>query len=273
MNDYFLAPLHDLAETAPLLTTVWIGFVGGCIGSFLNVVVYRSPLGMSLSHPPSRCPHCERRIRWYDNMPVIGWIRLRGQCRDCHQSISIRYPVVEAIVAVVFVTQWLRDVTFSTDDWSDRGYGFLWHMLLFCSVFCAGLIDWDRQRIPRKVVVFAIVGGAVLLIVTGARGSWVSSTFELNPWVAVAVGCAAGTSMTEILRHRRVFNQQQQSGFLFNGVGFLLGLYLGTVKSAGVVLASCLAVLVWRRLVSRTEVSAVSWLLCVGVIVWIANLV
>ena len=81
---------------------VWLIVVGAAVGSFLNVVVYRLPLGISLVHPPSHCPKCGKRIPWYDNVPVLGWIMLRGRCRQCHNPISMRYPVVEAITAAMF---------------------------------------------------------------------------------------------------------------------------------------------------------------------------
>ena len=86
-----------------VLIAVWLCAVGGVIGSFLNVVVYRLPLGMSLVRPASRCPACLTPIRWYDNLPVIGWLWLRGRCRDCGEAISARYPLVEALVASYFV--------------------------------------------------------------------------------------------------------------------------------------------------------------------------
>src|SRR5690606_33093916 len=64
---------------------LWLAFFGGTVGSFLNVVVYRVPAGMSVVHPPSRCPNCGHDIRWYDNIPVLGWLWLGGRCRDCRE--------------------------------------------------------------------------------------------------------------------------------------------------------------------------------------------
>ena len=93
--------------------------LGACVGSFLNVVVWRLPrveyqdddswvkmLGRAvdkLSNPPSHCPKCNTPIKWYDNVPVIGWIKLGGKCRNCHERISPRYPIVEAICGLLFV--------------------------------------------------------------------------------------------------------------------------------------------------------------------------
>ena len=88
--------------TIDLVTALWLGFVGACIGSFLNVVAYRLPLGMSVVWRPSHCPKCEHPIRARDNVPVLGWLMLRGKCRDCGEPISPRYAIVEAIMGVAF---------------------------------------------------------------------------------------------------------------------------------------------------------------------------
>jgi len=85
-----------------LFWCLWFGVLGACIGSFLNVVAYRLPRRKSLVHPPSHCPRCECLIRWHDNIPVIGWIKLWGKCRNCRMPISIRYPCVEAISSILF---------------------------------------------------------------------------------------------------------------------------------------------------------------------------
>jgi len=89
----------------PAIITFWsLWFIafGACIGSFLNVLVYRLPLRKSLLHPPSHCPACGHPIRWYDNVPVFGWINLRGKCRDCQSPISVRYPCVEGFCGLLF---------------------------------------------------------------------------------------------------------------------------------------------------------------------------
>lgn len=91
---------------------VFVAFLGGCVGSFLNVVLYRVPRAESIVWPSSQCPHCKHAIRPWHNLPVMGWLMLRGRCYDCHQPISIRYPLVELAIAAVFVlvalaTPWL----------------------------------------------------------------------------------------------------------------------------------------------------------------------
>lgn len=137
-----------------------VAFLGGAIGSFLNVVIYRLPAGLSLIHPPSRCPRCEHPIRAYDNVPVLGWILLRGKCRDCGEPISARYPTIEAIVAMMFlVVAWLEwfgpkyggglpGLTLSVEPLVARA-GL--HVLLLTTLLGVGMIQWDGGRVPKRI--------------------------------------------------------------------------------------------------------------------------
>ena len=83
-----------------------LAFIGASIGSFLNVVVWRVPEKMSLVYPPSHCPKCNAKIRWFDNLPIVSWFVLRGKCRDCKEPVSFRYPLVETLscLAALFVS-------------------------------------------------------------------------------------------------------------------------------------------------------------------------
>lgn len=83
------------------LSIAWGALVGSVVGSFLNVVIARLPLGESVVHPRSRCPRCGAGIAWYDNVPVLSWLLLRARCRRCRAPISARYPLVELLVAVL----------------------------------------------------------------------------------------------------------------------------------------------------------------------------
>lgn len=139
---------------------------GACVGSFLNVVVWRLPRGESLVSPPSHCPKCQHRLAWYDNLPVIGWILLRGKCRYCGQGISMRYPLVEAATGALFVFYYVmffmmqqgpeaaRPLSLA-HDWPIYGlYMFLISGLLACS-----LIDAELFIIPIEIpLLLALVG-------------------------------------------------------------------------------------------------------------------
>ncbi len=137
---------------------VWLTFFGACIGSFLNVVIYRLPRGKSLSNPPSHCPKCGHAIRWYDNVPVLGWLWLGGKCRDCQEPISIRYPIVESVGGLVFGTiaylTLQRDVDASLFELFLFVLGMSGLVLTF---FAAGLIEKDDQKIPWKLFLPAMV--------------------------------------------------------------------------------------------------------------------
>ena len=95
------------ADFSPALPPIlWKGFVlifGLLIGSFLNVVIARLPHGESVVRPRSRCPSCAKPIAWHDNIPVLSYLLLRGRCRSCSQKISLRYPVVELLCALLFL--------------------------------------------------------------------------------------------------------------------------------------------------------------------------
>jgi leader peptidase (prepilin peptidase)/N-methyltransferase len=93
---------------------VMLFVVGACIGSFLNVVIYRYPLGKSVVSPGSACPHCEKPIAGYDNIPILSWLILGGKCRNCKTSFSPKYMFNEAFYAVVATMPHWFDLSFQT---------------------------------------------------------------------------------------------------------------------------------------------------------------
>ncbi len=159
-----------------LITALWLGFVGACVGSFLNVVAYRLPLGMSVVWRSSHCPNCKHPIRARDNVPVLGWLMLRGKCRDCGQPISSRYAIVEAILGAIFflLAYWelftagsnLPGGPFSEKRgaadlvwnpyWPTIGiYG--WHCLLASFLMTISLLRIDRNlSLPKFTALLAI---------------------------------------------------------------------------------------------------------------------
>jgi hypothetical protein len=148
---------NQMADFDPViagLLLVWLTFFGACVGSFLNVVIYRLPLGKSLSLPPSHCPKCSHPIRWYDNVPVFGWLMLRGKCRDCKELISVRYPLVESVCGGIFGT-----ITFLTlrrgGDASLLEFFLLVLALsgLVLTFLAAGLIAQEDKKIPYRLFI------------------------------------------------------------------------------------------------------------------------
>lgn len=178
-----------------LLYIPFLFALGASVGSFLNVVVWRLPqvepvagegvLGSfmrswkALSYPPSHCPKCGNRLKWYDNIPVLGWIKLRGKCRFCGQPISARYPIVEAITGLIFVFYYVMffvvqvgpcppvpsGTTFTlvapppalliARDW----WVYFLYMALLAGLLAASLIDAELFIIPLEIpYLFAVVG-------------------------------------------------------------------------------------------------------------------
>jgi leader peptidase (prepilin peptidase)/N-methyltransferase len=126
-----------------------VALLGGLIvGSFLNVVAYRLPLGESLVLPASHCPSCGVPIKPYDNVPVLGWLLLRGHCRACRTPISARYPLVEALTGALAVTTVL--VKHSAVD-TTLG------LVLVAVLVPVALIDFDRRIIPNKITLPAAI--------------------------------------------------------------------------------------------------------------------
>jgi len=133
--------------------------LGLAIGSFLNVVIYRLPNGMSLSHPPSACPSCNNPIRKRHNVPVFGWLVLRGRCADCSSKVSVRYPLIEAATAVLFVASAWRIAELHL-------LPALPAFLIFAAIAIAlAMIDVDVHRLPNGIVLpaYPVLGIALTL--------------------------------------------------------------------------------------------------------------
>jgi leader peptidase (prepilin peptidase)/N-methyltransferase len=136
------------------------GLAGAVVGSFLNVVVHRVPLGESIVSPGSRCPDCGAPVKAYDNLPVVSWLLLRGRCRECGARISGRYPLVELLTAAVFAA--VVAVRGFDDD-------LLLELPFVAALIALAAIDLDHRLLPNKIVYPLAVWGVVatLLVDSG----------------------------------------------------------------------------------------------------------
>jgi leader peptidase (prepilin peptidase) / N-methyltransferase len=164
------------------------------------VVVYRLPLGISLVRPPSHCPACKRPIRWFDNVPVFGWILLRGRCRSCRSPISVRYPLVEAATAAIFGVLALVEYT-SPSIYQYQPLGIcLYHLVLLCTLLCAALIEADDNRPPLRLFLPALVAGiTVPLFWVVPRLGQPCAGLRLPTWAAGAIDGLAGLAAGVLL--------------------------------------------------------------------------
>jgi leader peptidase (prepilin peptidase) / N-methyltransferase len=149
-----------------LLVTV-SGVIGLAIGSFLNVVVYRVPAGISVARPRSACPHCRHEITARDNVPILSWILLQGRCRTCSAPISARYPLVELAGGVAFagVALWAAPMLAHGTALATTGSVLQIVALLYLAAISIALtlIDLDVHRLPDAIVLPSYAVGAVLL--------------------------------------------------------------------------------------------------------------
>ncbi len=179
---------ESLTGLPPLFFLIAVTGLGAIIGSFLNVVIHRVPLGQSIVFPHSRCPACDAAIRAYDNIPILSWLILRGRCRTCHAPISIRYPAVEALTATLFaLTFWLR---------SGLTLALPFDLIFVAAILSLIFIDAEHMILPDVItlpgVVFALVARVIVpnlygvgFLTTGALAGW-------PVWAVSLVGALTG---------------------------------------------------------------------------------
>ncbi|HAU38005.1 MAG TPA: hypothetical protein DCX07_09860 [Phycisphaerales bacterium] len=159
--------------------------LGACVGSFLNVVVWRLPRGESIVFPASHCPACGRAIRWYDNIPLVSWFVLRGRCRDCKVRISPRYVIVEALTAVLvaglYAGFYVLRVRRGTGEFLHTWPMFAAHAALLCGLLACALVDIEKWIVPLEVCWFVSLVGV-------AAGAASPPAKELLPLVSPATG-------------------------------------------------------------------------------------
>ncbi|WP_242342617.1 prepilin peptidase [Anaeromyxobacter terrae] len=171
------------ASVPPVLAAAWFTVLGAVLGSFLNVVIARVPAGLSIVRPGSRCPRCGRPIAWYDNVPVLSWLVLRGRCRGCALPISIRYPLVELLGAAAGYLAWRRHGV-SADAGTE--------LALVLALLALAFIDLDTWLLPHAIT-WPLLGAGVLASalgwspapslassLRGAAAGW--GTFALLSW-------------------------------------------------------------------------------------------
>lgn len=187
-----LLPLYLVYLTA-------LAGLGAIVGSFVNVVAYRVPAGMSVVRPRSACPACSTQIRARDNIPVAGWVLLRGRCRDCAAPIPTRYPLVEATVAAMWAAAGVWAWPPNTLGGPDVSIDPLLPLLLALVSFSAALwlIDVDHLRLPDRLVAPLYPVTLVGLTFAGAvSGQWpVSAAVGSGAvWAAVFATIWFGTA-------------------------------------------------------------------------------
>ena len=194
-------------------TTAFI--FGACIGSFLNVVIYRIPAGISLIHPPSRCPQCMHPLGLTENVPVFGWLWLRGRCRWCKTKISSRYPIIEAVTGFIFMLVFWR-------------YGYSLETVGYCLfmswLLSLSIIDLDTMTLPSVLTKSGLVLGLVFQVVI----SWQSQEQIADRLMFSIGGAVTGIWLLEIIAVIGLIMMKQQAmgdadGKLMAAIGAWIG--------------------------------------------------
>lgn len=199
--------LNSLELIGRIVSTFFLFAFGACVGSFLNVVVYRLPAGLSVVTPPSRCPLCGGRLSWRENLPVIGWLLLRGRCKHCREPISIQYPLIETLIGCLFAGTYLLFYASPSESWlaqigggwwRGQGFAYSWpayiaFMFLFAGLIAMTLTDARTFTIPIEITrTVTLVGLAAAVVqplmptMWKAKGLWFVA--PLPGWVGVGVG-------------------------------------------------------------------------------------
>ena len=152
-----------------ICTYIIVGLLGLVIGSFLNVVIYRVPEGMSISYPPSHCTKCNYKLKWYDNIPVISYIILKGKCRSCKEHISFRYTLVELGNMVLYLLCVYMFFDAKQGGIANRGNVYMIPYTILCMIACSTLlciafIDLEHTYIPDRFQIILASLGLIAII-------------------------------------------------------------------------------------------------------------
>ncbi len=166
--------------------------LGTCIGSFLNVCIYRLPKDKSIILPPSACPKCDTRIKWYDNIPILSYIFLKARCRNCKEIIPFRYPLVEFITGLIFLLLYFK---FGIS----MAYGQF--VFLFCLLLAVSFIDIDYHAIPAFMCVLGIAVGLAFSFAASLK-VFNSGIYEITsmPIYDAGIGLLIGLGFTYLFK-------------------------------------------------------------------------
>jgi len=201
--------------------------LGACFGSFFGVCIYRIPHKKSIASPPSHCPQCKQKIKWYDNMPIISYFLLRGRCRECQKIIPLRYLLVELITAVVFFATYLK---------FGLSIGLIIYLAFFSLLIIGSFIDAELELLPDIITIPGIILG-------------IGSSFFTIGIISSLIGGVTGAIVVGFfaLLGKLLFKKEAM------GIGdikllCMIGSFTGWVDALGVIFLGSLIGLFWGLL-------------------------
>lgn len=209
-----------------ILVLILTTLIGLCVGSFLNVVIYRVPNNLSIANPPSHCPHCKTPLRWKDNIPVLSFLFLRGKCRYCGASISTRYICVELLNAALWVLcAWLF--------WQSNIVVAICMMFACSTLLAVAFVDFQHKWIPDRFQIALLVLGIVVTIFDASMPFWHH---------LVGLGVGLGVMLAVYGLGYLIYKREAMGigdiklmavcGLLLGWQGVLIALFLGVVIGA-----------------------------------------
>lgn len=216
---------------------------GACIGSFLNVVIFRIPKGESLVKSNSHCMTCGEPIKWYDLFPIFSWLALRGKCRGCGEKISRRYPLVESLTGLVFVATLFK---FSLS------WAFIITAVFFSVIIATAFMDWDTQEMDVPIL---LIGGILsvpayfLTDIATLKERLIGAVIVSIPFLIIAL-ITKGIGMGDVI--------------LMACAGAYLG-YKGIVVAAffGIIIAAVVGIII-KKVKKQSKFAFGPWL-CIGI--------
>lgn len=211
--------IHALSPVEQLLLLLPVFFIGATFGSFLNVCISRWPLELSVVKPRSRCPRCERQILWYENIPLVSWLMLRGKCKGCGLPISIQYPLVELVVGL----SWAASVY-----WLGVSFEALRVATFFTIMLGVAVTDAKHYLIPDGFT----VSGLVLMLAFALANVFVNETTHFAAlWPAFLGACAGAGAITIVGWLAEVVMKREAMGFGDTTLMAVVGAAVGAERS------------------------------------------
>ncbi|MFY9620710.1 MAG: prepilin peptidase [Pyrinomonadaceae bacterium] len=227
-----LLAIENVFDVPLPIVAAFTGILGAIIGSFLNVVIHRIPLEQSIVFPNSACPSCGTALRAYDNIPILSFLILRGRCRSCRNPISIRYPIVEALTALLFVAVALRD---------GISYALPFDLAFVAALVALIFIDAERMILPNVItypgIIFAVLTRIALPYLVGPEQfddlpGLLARMPQLPVWGVSLIGSGIGALVGGGSLWLMGFLWEKLRGVEAMGLGdvkmmFMVGAYLG----------------------------------------------
>jgi len=221
-----------------LIDTLNYFFIGICIGSFLNVIIFRLPRKISVISPRSFCPKCKKMISWKENIPLISWLIQRGRCIGCNKEISFKYPIIELSIGILFILfNYSSPYLYSFRNFSGFAIDYFQNIFswFFLSLlFVISLIDFRHLWIPQSLINLGFIMGALNLFFVQI----ISYSYNSSLFIECSLACFCSYIIFEIIRiSAKYFYKKDALGKGDSKLVSLIALWLGPL---GVVLSICI---------------------------------